>query len=125
MNLYRDGQFVETFDHDRDFNILIDFLLAYAEPIGASSSPSTTAEQEESTAIIPVESLPAEIHQIDETLVVQRPRGEENPSGEVISLTSETFDNFVAHAPAFVKFFAPWYKCSSVADCAFLKFLFY
>ncbi|KAG0698012.1 thioredoxin-like protein [Suillus ampliporus] len=99
MNLYRNGQFVETFDKDRDFDILVDFLLARAEPTADSLSSSTTVEQEE----IVVEVTPA-----DETLVIQMPRVESNPSGEVISLTSETFDSFLAQTPAFVKFFAPW-----------------
>lgn len=99
MNLYRNGQFVETFTDERDFNILVDFLLARAEPVADFLSSSTTVEQEE---------LAAEIVPVDENLVIQTSQVESNPSGEVVSLTSETFDNFVAQAPTFVKFFAPW-----------------
>jgi protein disulfide-isomerase-like protein len=99
MNLYRNGQFVETFTKDRDFDILVDFLLAHAEPTSNSLSPSTAVEQEE---------LAAEIVPVDENSAVQVSQAEFNPSGEVISLTSETFESFVAQAPTFVKFFAPW-----------------
>src|SRR5258708_2163732 len=106
MNLYRNGEFVETFD-DRDFDILVNFLSMRAEPTGDPSSSSPTPEQEENAA----EVIPA-----DETLIIQTPRAEYNPSGDVISLTTETFDDFVAHAPTFVKFFAPWYICSPITD---------
>ncbi|KAG1740372.1 thioredoxin-like protein [Suillus lakei] len=99
MNLYRNGQFVEIFTKDRDFDILVDFLLARAEPTANSLTSSTTVEQEE---------MAAEIVPVDENLVIQASQVESNPSGDVISLTSETFDNFVAQAPTFVKFFAPW-----------------
>ncbi|KAG2069761.1 thioredoxin-domain-containing protein [Suillus decipiens] len=95
MNLYRNGQFVETFTKDRDYDILVDFLLARGDPTSISLLSSTVVEQEEmATEIVPVENS-----------MVQ---AESNPSGDVISLTSETFDNFVAQAPTFVKFFAPW-----------------
>lgn len=99
MNLYRNGQFVETFTKDRDFDILVDFLLARAEPT-ANSLPSPTAVEQKEMA--------AEIVPVDEESVIQVAQAESNPSGEVISLTSETFDDFVAQAPTFVKFFAPW-----------------
>lgn len=125
MNLYRNGEFVETFDKDRDFDIVVNFLSAHAEPSGDSSSLSATAEQEENTVITPAGGLSDETHETDETLVIQTPRAEHNPLGEVISLTSETFDDFVAHAPTFVKFFAPWYICSSIIDHLSLKTLIY
>lgn len=112
MNLYRNGEFVETFTDNRDFDILVDFLTARAEPTGDSSLFSATTEQEENAT----EVIPA-----DETLVIQTPRAEYNPSGEVISLTSETFDDFVVNAPAFVKFFAPWYIRSSIADHVYIS----
>ncbi|KAG2130452.1 thioredoxin-like protein [Suillus bovinus] len=99
MNLYRNGRFVETFTKDRDFDILVDFLLARAEPTANSLPSSAVVEQEEMTAVIaPVE----------ENLMVHESQVESNPLGEVISLTSETFDNIVDQAPIFVKFFAPW-----------------
>jgi len=99
MNLYRNGLFVETFTKDRDFDILVDFLLARAEHTANSLSSSTAVEQEE---------MVAEIVPVDENSVVHVSQAESNPLGEVISLTSETFDNFVSQAPTFVKFFAPW-----------------
>ncbi|KAG2357198.1 thioredoxin-like protein [Suillus spraguei] len=99
MNLYRNGQFVETFTKDRDYDILVDFLLARADPTSISLLTSTAVEQEE---------MAAEIVPVDENSMVQASPAEFNPSGDVISLTSETFDNFVAQAPTFVKFFAPW-----------------
>ncbi|KAG1875422.1 thioredoxin-like protein [Suillus subalutaceus] len=99
MNLYRNGQFVETFTNDRDFDILVDFLLPHAEPTAISLSSPTAVEQEE---------MAAEIVPVGENSVVQVSQAESNPLGEVISLTSETFDDFVAQAPTFVKFFAPW-----------------
>lgn len=103
MNLYRNGQFVETFTKDRDFDILVDFLLARAEPTANSLPAPTAVEQKE---------MAAEIVPVDEDSVIQVSQAESNPSGEVISLTSETFDDFVAQAPTFVKFFAPWYAAS-------------
>lgn len=99
MNLYRNGLFVETFTKDRDFDILVDFLLARAEHTANSLSSSTAVEQEE---------MVAEIVPVDDNSVVHVSQAESNPLGEVISLTSETFDNFVSQAPTFVKFFAPW-----------------
>jgi hypothetical protein len=103
MNLYRNGQFVETFTKDRDFDILVDFLLARAEPTANSLSSPTAVEQEE---------MAAEIVPVNDNSVIQVSQAESNPLGEVISLTSETFDDFVAQAPTFVKFFAPWYAVS-------------
>ncbi|KAG9317018.1 hypothetical protein JVU11DRAFT_1200 [Chiua virens] len=97
--------FVEMYNADREFHLLIEFLNKHAEPKGTvdeavpSPSPSQT---EQEAAPTPTPTLTAD------RLIVQTPRSNANPSGTVVSLDAQTFDNFLTQGPAFVKFFAPW-----------------
>lgn len=111
MNLYRNGEFVETFNADREFHLLIEFLSARAEPKGTSQGEKAKEEDvpvpapvstEQEAAPTPTPSPAAE------PLVVQSPRTDANPSGTIVPLDVQTFDNFLAQGPAFIKFFAPW-----------------
>lgn len=103
MNLYRNGEFVETYGADREFHLLIEYLGAHAEPTG-------TPEQEEEVLVSTVqEAAPTPTPSpAPERLVVQTARSDANPSGTVVSLDVQTFDNFLEQGPAFIKFFAPW-----------------
>ncbi|KAF8451098.1 thioredoxin-like protein [Boletus edulis BED1] len=106
MNLYRDGEFVETFNTDREFHLLIEFLQERAEPQGTSQKEDvpTPAEQAATATATPSPSPSPTA----DRLVVQTPRTNANPSGTVVSLNVQTFDHFLAQGPAFIKFFAPW-----------------
>ena len=112
MNLYRDGEFVDTYSADREFHLLLEYLGAHAEPKRTSEkveepspapslAPTPTEQLEEATPT-PTPSPPAD------HLVVQTPRTDANPSGTVVSLDVQTFDSFLVQGPAFIKFFAPW-----------------
>ncbi len=103
MNLYRDGQFVETFDDPRDYETLVDYVSKHARPTG---------------------------HTEDLTPEEQKTFGNQNtiynPTGTVSSLDETTFQEVIGNGHAFVKFFAPWYVPSSaltsrlLADAGFL-----
>ncbi|KAF8554972.1 thioredoxin-like protein [Imleria badia] len=104
MNLYRNGDFVETYSADREFHLLLEFLSKYVEPAGTAANeveptPAPTSTEPEPT---PTPSPTAD------RLVVQTPRTDANPSGTVLALDVQTFDNFLAQGPAFIKFYAPW-----------------
>lgn len=103
MNLYHNGEFVDTFTKNRQFDLLVDYLGQHAVPTGVAVSDSTVEEKVFATAP-PPEPTPV----VDEPLRVQAPRVDPNPAGEVVKLTTETFDSFLSQGPAFVKFFAPW-----------------
>ncbi|KIJ19745.1 hypothetical protein PAXINDRAFT_165999 [Paxillus involutus ATCC 200175] len=102
MNLYRNGEFLDTYNANREFDLLVDYLAARAEPEG---TPAPAVDSIEEEAILT--PLPTQIPTVDH-LVIQSPRAEANPSGEVVSLDVQTFDSFLAQGPAFIKFFAPW-----------------
>lgn len=110
MNLYRDGERQDTFSGNRDFDLLVDYLVKHAErsPI-ATSVPVLELEK----------SLPEPTSELGPTLTaapvhhVEPPPIDPNSSGSVVSLGVETFDGFIKQGPAFVKFFAPWY----LVDC--------
>ncbi|KAF9236400.1 thioredoxin-like protein [Melanogaster broomeanus] len=95
MNLYRNGGFLETYHADRAYDLLVNYLAAHAEPKGIPAPAIDSIEEE---------ALPTPV----DHLVVQTPRAEANPSGEVVSLDVQTFDSFLSQGPAFIKFFAPW-----------------
>ncbi|EGO04191.1 hypothetical protein SERLA73DRAFT_173630 [Serpula lacrymans var. lacrymans S7.3] len=97
MNLYRNGEFVEMYRKDRDFDMLVEYISTHAEPTATPSVPSTTAAVE-----IPTSTRPAE------PLHVQTARAALNPSGAVVSLGPDNFQDFIDQGPTFIKFFAPW-----------------
>ncbi|KAH7888179.1 thioredoxin-like protein [Phlebopus sp. FC_14] len=101
MNLYRNGDFLETFNKDREFEILVDYLVAHAEATGTSTLAAIhTQEDEPASSPTPIPTT--------NPLHVQTPRTEPNPAGEVVSLDVQNFDSFISQGPAFIKFFAPW-----------------
>lgn len=112
MDLYRNGDFVETYNTDREFHLLLEFLGKHTEPTGKSENedvptPAPTSAEPEPTPT-PTPTPPAD------RLVVQTPRTDANPSGTVVALDVQTFDSFLSQGPAFIKFFAPWYRHSLV-----------
>ncbi|KAG6329791.1 hypothetical protein ID866_9299 [Astraeus odoratus] len=106
MNLYRDGEFVEMFKGNREFQLLVDYLVEHAEPKPTPApEPEPVVGEEEPV----VEPTPEPIATPEpEPLHVQTPRVDFNPAGEVAMLNAQTFDRFLADGPVFVKFFAPW-----------------
>lgn len=111
MNLYRDGEFVDTYHEDREFHLLLEYLGAHAESTGTQSTqtpeevnmptPAPSPTEQEATPTPTPSPTP-------DRLVVQAPRTDANPSGTVIPLDVQSFDAFLAQGPAFIKFFAPW-----------------
>lgn len=99
LNLYRNGEFVDTFNGGRDYDILQDYIKKHAEPTSAPQlQPSIT-----STIEVPPMTKPAEV------LHIQTPRAAVNPSGSVLPLGPNNFQEVIDQGPAFIKFFAPWY----------------
>ncbi|KAI6119926.1 thioredoxin-like protein [Pisolithus croceorrhizus] len=103
MNLYRNGEFVDKFSKNREFDLLVDYLSKHAEPTGVAI-PDVAAEEEVFSTVPPPEPTTA----IEQPLHVQVPSVDPNPTGVVVELTTESFDSFLSQGPAFVKFFAPW-----------------
>jgi len=98
LNLYRDGEFVDTFTGGRDYDLLRDYMEKHAEPT-SSSSPSMVAP---TTVEAPTMTTPSEV------LHVQTSRADVNPSGSVLPLEPNNFQEVVDQGPVFIKFFAPW-----------------
>lgn len=82
LRIYNDGQKGDDFRGVRDFDKILDFISSHAPP--PPSSPSS------------------------EPLVIQTRSTDPNPDGEVLPLTSSSFQSTLADGPVFVKFFAPW-----------------
>jgi thiol-disulfide isomerase/thioredoxin len=80
MNLYKNGEFMETFKGARELPRLKDFLKKYAKP-----------EAPEPVAVI--EAEPSRIY---------------NPSGTVTVLDDSNFQATLDDGPVFAKFYAPW-----------------
>lgn len=102
MNLYRDGQFVETFKKPREFELLTEFL---ADHMGPTPPPPPEPTP---TPPFPVQSTPDN----KELLAAKFELPEEklyNPSGNVVVLKEQTFTNAISDGHVFVKFYAPWY----------------
>ncbi|KAH7930318.1 thioredoxin-like protein [Leucogyrophana mollusca] len=97
MNLYQDGKYQETFKDSRDFDILLDYLVAHAGHTDVPPPTSSAAPEAAPTPTLPTEPLHVQIS-----------RAEANPSGDVVSLSEKSFPDFIGRGPAFVKFFAPW-----------------
>ncbi|KAJ7171825.1 protein disulfide isomerase [Mycena crocata] len=79
MNLYRDGEFVEKYKGNRDFDLIVEYLAKNVLTPKAPATPPTVAP----TVLL-------------------------NPSGEVTPLNPANFHTTVDQGPLFVKFYAPW-----------------
>ena len=80
MNVYRNGEFVDTFQKARE----LDLLKAYVDQyIDADTHPNSPPAQKTPTRIL-------------------------NPEGKVIELDERNFSDEIKGGGVFVKFFAPW-----------------
>lgn len=93
MNLYRNGQFVETFNDARDYDLLVQYLTKHAEPTA------------------PLAPHHAENEVVDEPIATGDQAKIYNPDGTVLSLGSTNFQSIINEGHVFVKYFAPW--CAS------------
>lgn len=93
MNLYHDGEFVQTFKGVRSRERLETFLTQYAS-VTPRPPPAAAAEIEH--------------HDLQTPHPPEPPADDPNPSGEVLALTSATFQPAIEKGNVFVKFFAPW-----------------
>ncbi|KAJ3713890.1 thioredoxin-like protein [Lentinula raphanica] len=85
LNLYNNGEFVETFKGGRDLDRLTEFVKRHAPPPPSEVQPAVdTVEDEVSSGPTP------------------------NLSGSVLVLNDSNFQSALQEGPAFVKFFAPW-----------------
>jgi thioredoxin domain-containing protein 5 len=100
LNLYRNGEFVNTFEGARDYNVLVEYVNKYAEPTSTTKSPPPATSP-------PPTQTPTTTKQV-EVLHVQTPRADINPLGSVLELGPHNFQNFIDQGPVFVKYFAPW-----------------
>ena len=93
MNLYRNGEYVDTFTKPRELDLLLEYVSAHAEPTTKPAPPpaiTSATEPQEEVVSIP----PAKVY---------------NPSGKLISLDEKSFADIIKEGHVFVKFFVPWY----------------
>lgn len=84
LNLYKNGELVDTFRKARELNLLKEYLDKHIEEdIDAETHAPPPPTQKAPTRIL-------------------------NPEGKVLQLDGRTFSNEVKNGGAFVKFFAPW-----------------
>ncbi|KAJ7885106.1 protein disulfide isomerase [Mycena olivaceomarginata] len=83
LNLYRDGEFVEKYKANRDYDLLTKYIDKHAPPPKAPSPPSPPAA--------PPVHAPAI-----------------NSKGEVTVLDPDNFHAHLEQGPVFIKFYAPW-----------------
>ena len=84
LNLYKNGELVDTFRKARELNLLKEYLDKHIEEdINAETHAPPPQTQKAPTRIL-------------------------NPEGKVLQLDGRTFSNEVKNGGAFVKFFAPW-----------------
>ncbi|OBZ66615.1 Thioredoxin domain-containing protein 5 [Grifola frondosa] len=96
MNLYRNGEYIETYKQSREYELLKTYLSAHAEPNSVSSLlPSPTPSPQSSI----VQSAPEGVLSMSRDI---------NPSGSVLALDEKTFKGTIDQGGVFVKFFAPW-----------------
>ncbi|CAG8688571.1 17851_t:CDS:10, partial [Dentiscutata erythropus] len=91
LNLYKNGAKIDSYLRARDFDTLSEYIKKKAEE---EYEPKTNDNTD--ILIVPEED------EINEELIPP------NPSGTVVSLTSNNFDELTKSGPWFVKFFAPW-----------------
>ncbi|KAI0693473.1 thioredoxin-domain-containing protein [Cytidiella melzeri] len=87
MNLYKDGQFVETWKEARELDKLRDYLAIHARP---SKTPFIETEE---SILGPEQPEPGKEH---------------NPTGTVLVLNEDNFEQTLQGGHVFVKFYAPW-----------------
>ena len=102
MNLYRNGQFVETFRKSREHDILTNYLAAHAEPHNPPAPVSTSSSTASTTVATPE---PENDPLVSEYAVHE----DANPNGVGVSLDEKNFQETIDKGHVFVKFFAPWY----------------
>ncbi|KAJ7485532.1 protein disulfide isomerase [Mycena latifolia] len=85
MNLYRDGEFVEKYKGNRDFDLVTEYLDRNALKPKAPTPPPPPPPPPAASATVPL-----------------------NPRGEVAVLNPDNFHQTLEHGPAFIKFYAPW-----------------
>ncbi|CAG8756223.1 28604_t:CDS:2 [Gigaspora margarita] len=88
LNLYKNGVKIDGYLKSRDFDSLSEYIKNKAEEEYESKTPNDNTD----ILIVPD----------DEDFIPP------NPSGTVISLNSENFEELTKYGPWFVKFFAPW-----------------
>jgi len=79
MNIYQNGEFVETFKKSRDRDLLTEFMAPYL-----GSATTTDAPESDNTEPPP------------------------NPLGELLLLTDQNFQEVISKGHVFIKFYAPW-----------------
>ena len=80
LNVYRNGEFVDSFRKARELDLLTNFLDQYIDTKAHPTSPLAPK--------VPTRIL--------------------NPEGKVLELDERNFSNEIKHGGVFVKFFAPW-----------------
>jgi len=116
LNLYRNGEFVDTYEGVREYDPLLEYMNKHAEP--TSTSISTQTSQAPPSVASPSAVKPPTMTKPVEVLHIQTPRADVNPSGSVLELGPHDFQDVVDQGPVFVKYFAPWYvlmECLSIA----------
>ena len=107
LNLYRNGEFVDTFGGAREYDALLEYINKHVEPTSTSiptSTPQTPPSVTRPTTVeVPTMTKPVEV------LHVQTSRADVNPSGSVLELGPHNFQDVVDQGPVFVKYFAPWF----------------
>ncbi|KAH9896139.1 thioredoxin-like protein [Cubamyces lactineus] len=98
MNLYRNGQFVETFKQARTIELLTEYLNTHAEP-RVLPMPVTTSESAPTAVDLEADDSPIE-H--------AKPSKDGGPIGAVVSLDEQTFKEATDEGGVFVNFFLPW-----------------
>ncbi|KAH8105423.1 thioredoxin-domain-containing protein [Cristinia sonorae] len=101
MNLYRDGEFVDTYKKSREFDLLTAYISDQLKVKPTATTESTPLLPAVTESVLDTQQLIAESF----TLPDQKTY---NPSGEVIALNGRTFPEVVSGGHIFVKFFAPW-----------------
>lgn len=109
MNLYRDGQFVDTYKKARDFELITAYLDEHIEP-KETSTPEPTPTPVPSPPVVSVPT-PDTRELIAETFKLPDEKTY-NSAGNVVILNEKSFTDTVAEGHVFVKFYAPWYVLS-------------
>jgi thioredoxin domain-containing protein 5 len=84
MNLYKDGEFVETFKQSREIEVLREYVAKHARK----------------------QAPPPPI--VEDTIEISIPHEVYNPNGEVAVLNDKNFDETLRKGHIFVKYYAPW-----------------
>lgn len=92
MNLYKNGEFVETFKKSREIEIVREFISSHAQKKTPPPPPPP-----------PPPAAPAKVEQ-----QIPIVREVYNPAGTVMKLTPRTFAQTLKKGHVFVKYFAPW-----------------